>query len=188
MSRAFSSNLVSSRHEKGVSQKEAAEALGITPALLSHYETGIRECKLDMIARLSEYYGVTADYLLGCSSSRHGAGEMFNMDCQNGDEETSIRTIIRSIIDLSQLSDSQETGNEKFFCDYFSLCIKKYMDAVTGRTDGRARFTTQVLDGLSPDNIITAEETGSLPVCTQTVVSNADYVTDKALAGMLGRK
>lgn len=58
------------RKERGISQKKAAEALGISQALLSHYEKGIRECGLDFLARAADYYEVSCDYLLGRSSSR----------------------------------------------------------------------------------------------------------------------
>ena len=53
------------RKERGISQKKAATDLGISQALLSHYEKGIRECGLDFVIKCSEYYGVTTDYLLG---------------------------------------------------------------------------------------------------------------------------
>ena len=43
------------RKEKGVTQKEAAAALGISQALLSHYENGIRECGLDFVVRVANY-------------------------------------------------------------------------------------------------------------------------------------
>ncbi len=69
---SFPKNLAALRHERGISQKTAAEALGISQALLSHYEKGIRECGLDFLCRVSDYYGVTADYLLGRSNSRTG--------------------------------------------------------------------------------------------------------------------
>ena len=32
------------RKERGITQKQAAEDLGVSQALLSHYEKGIREC------------------------------------------------------------------------------------------------------------------------------------------------
>ena len=35
------------RKERGITQKQAAEDLGVSQALLSHYEKGIRECGLD---------------------------------------------------------------------------------------------------------------------------------------------
>lgn len=47
------------RKEQGISQKKAAADLGISQALLSHYEKGIRECGLDFIVRTADYYGVS---------------------------------------------------------------------------------------------------------------------------------
>lgn len=60
------------RRERGISQKQAATDLGISQALLSHYERGIRECGLDFVVRASKYYSVSCDYLLGCSPERNG--------------------------------------------------------------------------------------------------------------------
>lgn len=59
------------RKEKSIPQKQAASHLGISQALLSHYEKGIREPGLDFILRCSDYYGVTCDYLLGKSPQRN---------------------------------------------------------------------------------------------------------------------
>ncbi|MCL2408326.1 MAG: helix-turn-helix domain-containing protein [Oscillospiraceae bacterium] len=53
------------RRETRQSQRQAAEQLGVSQALLSHYETGLREPKLEFIIKACDYYGVTADYLLG---------------------------------------------------------------------------------------------------------------------------
>jgi transcriptional regulator with XRE-family HTH domain len=61
------------RKEKGVSQKCAANDLGVSQALLSHYEKGIRECGLAFVVRAADYYGVSCDYLLGRSPDRTGA-------------------------------------------------------------------------------------------------------------------
>lgn len=61
------------RKEKGVSQKNAANDLGVSQALLSHYEKGIRECGLEFVVRAADYYGVSCDYLLGRSPDRNGA-------------------------------------------------------------------------------------------------------------------
>lgn len=55
------------RKERGISQKQAATELGVSQALLSHYEKGIRECGLDFVVRVSDFYGVSCDYLLGKS-------------------------------------------------------------------------------------------------------------------------
>lgn len=58
------------RKEKGLSQKDAAAKLGISQALLSHYEKGIRECGQNFLIKAADFYGVSCDYLLGRSPSR----------------------------------------------------------------------------------------------------------------------
>lgn len=60
------------RKEKGISQKHAASELGISQALLSHYEKGVRECGLDFLVRCASFYDVSCDYLLGRSPDRKG--------------------------------------------------------------------------------------------------------------------
>ena len=72
MSPEFSRTLSLLRQEKGVSQRKAAGALGISQALLSHYENGIREPGLAFVGKACDYYGVSADFLLGRTLSRDG--------------------------------------------------------------------------------------------------------------------
>lgn len=61
----FARALSQLRHEKGVSQRQAAKELNVSQALLSHYENGIREPGLAFVVRACDYYEVSADYLLG---------------------------------------------------------------------------------------------------------------------------
>lgn len=60
------------RKERGITQKQAAQELGISQAQLSHYEKGIRECGLAFVVQVADYYGVSCDYLLGRSAERSG--------------------------------------------------------------------------------------------------------------------
>ncbi len=60
------------RKERGITQKRAAAELGLSQALLSHYEKGIRECGLEFVVKVADYYGVSCDYLLGRSEQRNG--------------------------------------------------------------------------------------------------------------------
>ena len=64
MKTIFSQNLSAIRRELGISQKEAAAALGVSQALMSHYETGTREPGLDFVVRAAEYYHISTDILL----------------------------------------------------------------------------------------------------------------------------
>ncbi|MEA4933176.1 MAG: helix-turn-helix domain-containing protein [Lawsonibacter sp.] len=72
MNEEFSRTLSLLRQEKEVSQRTAAGALGISQALLSHYENGIREPGLSFVVKACDYYGVSADFLLGRTLSRDG--------------------------------------------------------------------------------------------------------------------
>lgn len=72
MATAFANRITNLRKNKGLSQKEAAMSLGVSQALLSHYEKGVRECGLDFVVRCADYYGVTTDYLLGKQDSKYG--------------------------------------------------------------------------------------------------------------------
>ena len=66
------------RKEQGFSQKKVAEDLGISQALLSHYEKGIRECGLNFVVKVADYYGVSCDYLLG--RTPHRTGKKFTLN------------------------------------------------------------------------------------------------------------
>lgn len=72
MNADFARTLALLRQEKGISQRQAAKDLGISQALLSHYENGIREPGLTFVVKACDFYNVSADYLLGRSMSRKG--------------------------------------------------------------------------------------------------------------------
>lgn len=52
------------RRQAGMSQAALAARLGISPSAVGMYEQGRREPSVELLIRLSELFGVTADYLL----------------------------------------------------------------------------------------------------------------------------
>ena len=84
----FSRTLSLLRREKKVSQREAAKELGISQALLSHYENGAREPGLAFVRKACDYYRVSADFLLGRSMDREGttigADELYDASAEKG--------------------------------------------------------------------------------------------------------
>ena len=84
----FSRTLSLLRRERGVSQRIAANELGISQALLSHYENGAREPGLAFVRKACDYYHVSADFLLGRSMSRDGttigAEELYDASAEKG--------------------------------------------------------------------------------------------------------
>ena len=118
------------RKERGISQKKAATDLGISQALLSNYEKGIRECGLDFVIKCSEYYGVTTDYLLGVSDSRTGIAPD-SLSQLDDDEEHSVSTLAKAtkyLLDISAAS-STESSKKNYIYDYYMLSI--YRGALT---------------------------------------------------------
>lgn len=118
------------RKERGISQKKAATDFGISQALLSHYEKGIRECGLDFVIKCSEYYGVTTDYLLGVSDSRTGIAPD-SLSQLDEDEEHSVSTLAKAtkyLLDISAAS-STESSKKNYIYDYYMLSI--YRGALT---------------------------------------------------------
>ena len=73
MATEFSRTLSLLRKERGISQRTAAGDLGVSQALLSHYENGIREPGLAFVVRVCDYYHVSADYMLGRTLARDGS-------------------------------------------------------------------------------------------------------------------
>ena len=60
MSSDFSRCLSLLRQEKGISQRAAAKDLGISQALLSHYENGVREPGLAFVTKACNYYNAVS--------------------------------------------------------------------------------------------------------------------------------
>lgn len=71
MNKDFSRIITLLRKEKKLSQKQVSSDLGISQALLSHYEKGIRECGLEFLIKIADYYDVSCDYLLGRTPQRY---------------------------------------------------------------------------------------------------------------------
>ena len=58
-------NLKVLRKRKNVSQADVAEYIGVTPGAYNHYEAGRRAINGDTLKKLSDYFGVSVDVILG---------------------------------------------------------------------------------------------------------------------------
>lgn len=148
------------RKEKSIPQKEAAKNLGISQALLSHYERGIRACGLEFIVKAATYYGVTCDYLLGCSMEKNSTSapipeETNTSHLLKGSISAAIarrllNNSINILFDIIEKCNNKELS--KHCMDIFALQIYKlyyYMYTAAGQPDGyltlpRAQFPYKV--------------------------------------------
>ena len=53
------------REAKGISQRQAALALNLSPTVYNRYENGLREPSNALLLVIADYFGVTVDELLG---------------------------------------------------------------------------------------------------------------------------
>ena len=65
MQTKFGDRLKELRSERGVGQVELAARIGVSKGIISLWENGLREPTMSNIIALSQYFGVSADYLIG---------------------------------------------------------------------------------------------------------------------------
>ncbi len=108
MNEDFARTLSLLRQEKGESQRKVAEALGVSQALLSHYENGIREPGLSFVRRACDYYHVSADFMLGRTMNRDGsvidAGELYDASTEKSSLKGSILATLQKKLIVNTVS------------------------------------------------------------------------------------
>lgn len=131
MNKDFSRTITLLRKEKNLSQKQVAEDLGISQALLSHYEKGIRECNLDFVVKVANYFEVTTDYLLGRTTQRYSEIEDLSEEISE-ERRTAISQILNKRLIANSISVLYEyiirIGSRKlsnYITDYLMLAVYK---------------------------------------------------------------
>jgi transcriptional regulator with XRE-family HTH domain len=71
-----SKRIVELREERGETQQELADAIGITRQSLSRYEIAARTINVDVLGELAKHFNVSADYLLGLTDVRSTEQDM----------------------------------------------------------------------------------------------------------------
>ena len=169
MSSQFSRTLSLLRKEKGLSQRAVAGELGISQALLSHYENGVREPGLSFVVRACNYYEVSCDFILGRTMSRDGttiyADELHDAAA---DKEGSIRgASVLAILYKKLLVNSigmlfdilGKSGNKKLIVE-----TNNYLSTATYKLF-RHLYTVQ---GTKPDEFF------SVPACVYSDAADAE--------------
>lgn len=196
MSTAVAARLVILRKDKKISQKEAAKSLGVSQALLSHYENGIRECGLDFLCRASSFYGVSADYLLGLSDTRTASDTLFDFSDIPQDSELKLNTIFRAAAMLMEnISAFSNDSAEKVRAVYLLTLYKIYVCAVNSGIfpkDRRLRnelmpfislnILEYLLEGIKCDDVPKQKKNARLPLCLDTVITESIKFIDGQIA------
>ena len=94
----FGMKLKALRQERGVTQKEQAEAMGLATATISSYETGGNYPSADVLIRLCRYFQVSSDYLLGLNDIK-----TFNMNDLTDEQYQTITSLITQFRRLNSI-------------------------------------------------------------------------------------
>lgn len=198
MPNIFSKRLAELRKENGFTQKEAAERLCVSAALLSHYEKGIRECGLSFICKAAALYDVSCDYLLGVSDSRHnGFEETFDNHDTSQDLEFQTATLFRAATMLND-SISAVGGTAEQIRNYFALSIYRVAvqagrmgvipsEWITLPYDTAETFSDALMDRLMKTDLRSAQPrhaglAETKPACIQTVIASCEQLLQRECA------
>ncbi len=190
-SMSFSDRLTTQRKRKGVSQKQAAADLGISQALLSHYENGIREPGLSFLVKAADYYNVSCDYLLGHAANVLQLNQAVDFEDLPEDAQLSRETFLRaelaimnSIVEDEEMMDTLNKASALAgYMGLFAAVTKGLLPRswLGGNSDNKAqfKFLMYTLAGDVHDLTSAPEEEELIgteaPLCVQTLCM---YVND----------
>ena len=198
MSTSVSSRLVSLRKEKNLSQKEAAIELGVSQALLSHYEKGIRECGLDFLCRASAFYDVSTDYLLGLTDNKMMSDALFVEHEIPQDSEVRMSTVFRSSVYMQErLGVYGRNYSSKIRSIYVLTIYKVYLSALrqgaipnheNAKKELAPFITTNLIDHIINSLIFEGDNkpkrNEQLPKSMETIINEATRLVNKEIARM----
>lgn len=108
------------REDNDLTQKQVASVLGIAQQYYSKYETGEYELPTRHLITLSNFYHVSADYLLGITSFRH------SLKCLNEryDKEYQTAELLNNALNLNK-------EGRKRLIEYLEFLVNRF--GTTGR-------------------------------------------------------
>ena len=95
------------RLEKGLTQEKLANKLGINRTTIAKIESGDRDLTLDHIQRMSAFFGVPYDYLLGKTNNRTNTIQVIDMT-NSKDGVTPIQMEVLKKIDDLNVKDIEQ--------------------------------------------------------------------------------
>ncbi len=199
MEKSFSVTLTELRKEKRLTQKEAAAKLGISQALLSHYEKGIRECSREFLVKAADFYGVSCDYLLGRTNERTGEIGIDVNKAVPGDSELSAETLERAFAAVREMLSRSKDGriNLLFAAELYRMLLMGANAGVIPEKwivssershseeyiDMTGVFVRSYAANLGSKN--TAPKRKAVPPCIQTVVKEAEEMFNNCISAMM---
>lgn len=153
----FGDLLRSFRQLKGMTQKELADKLSISPSTIGMYEQNRRVPDIDTISKIAQVFSVSIDYLLGIEKS----GGINYSDFKIFDESFDFKERVRSLMREQKMSEEtfmEKTGFSKELKDEYLYAnrIPSLEDLI--KIAGVLRVSTDYLLDVSKRKRISPEE------------------------------
>lgn len=146
------------RSDKGLNQRDLAKLLGVSNGAIGMWETGKRQPDLDTIKKLSAFFGVTTDYLIGNSQ---GAIDYTNYQMDTPEFALDFKMRIRDL--LAEQKMSEEEFAERAGFNYEEKDSYLYGNRIPSIEDlikiaGALSVSTDYLLNITKRKCISAEE------------------------------
>lgn len=117
-------------------QKDLAEYLDVTPNTVSYFCNGKRTPNTEQLIKMSEYFGISADYLLGISDTMTanediraictatGLSEQAVVNIISTNEENGLKTVLNAIL------ETKKVLLEPVLYDFYNAVESRYSNAV----------------------------------------------------------
>jgi len=90
------------RKDKGLSQKELSEIIGVAPSQLSRIESGeTKNVSSDILIKLTKVFGVSADYILGLTTI--SVPKSYDIS-ELGFSESTVKALVTGAVDVQMLN------------------------------------------------------------------------------------
>ena len=168
-----SERIVELREERGETQQELADAIGITRQSLSRYEIAARTINVDVLGELANHFGVSADYLLGLSDVKSTEQDM-KIACEvTGLSEKAIENLSKQL--KRKTIDFYTSENVRAFMASAGVTLSK------SELEERGRFLLQENKRIISD-FFESEESRDFLDCLIGMENQIDNLEEKSVA------
>ena len=109
---SFGKRLSSLRKEKGLTQNNLADLLGVSRGTIGMYEIDKRDPDTSTLEKLSNIFNVSIDFLLGKTDNRNSYNSI-KSNYTNSEQEKLADDLIKVLIDSGELKEGEVISEEK---------------------------------------------------------------------------
>ena len=119
----FAERIKMLRKEKGITQVELAEAMGLSKGTIAMWEVGKREATFDTLCKLADFFGKSIDYILGRTDD--DSDEAYNEEVIDRIIDIQPEAdVIKCINDYLRLDNYGQKAVQQLVKNEYSRCVE----------------------------------------------------------------